>query len=424
MALQRAPLLFLGAVLGAFVPGTCCGSLSHSLCYSYLHLSEPSQGPPQSFIGGYLDDQPISRFDSHTRKMEPLVSWVKEVEEGTFLPFESVFRADLEKLSKLGHRAGGEQRQHHLWPPMDSGAVMKLCAGLSCKVRGCAGAHLRGNSAWRGGGLRRGLLSPSHPPLSWTLPGLHTLQAILGCEIKKDGNKGGFLRYGYNRWDIISFQNETLRLGAAQPQAEKVKEDDDPEWSEKVNVFLEKTCIVWLQRYLSYRKDALKRAEPPVGKVTRKEVDDSLEILICQASGFYLKEIQATWMRDKEVWNNETLHRNVAPNSDGTYYVRLSTKINPKERQRFRCRLEHEGLQEPLVLAWQDKTATMWWIPVAIVAAINVGLWILFLRAQGILWQLEVPEGSGSRSANMTQARKESAVAQKVELLSRAVGDV
>ncbi|XP_032064351.1 major histocompatibility complex class I-related gene protein-like [Thamnophis elegans] len=316
-------------------------SLSHSLCYSYLHLSEPSQGPPQSFIGGYLDDQPIARFDSHTRKMEPLVSWVKEVEEGTFLPFESVFRADLEKLSKLGRRAGG----------------------------------------------------------------LHTLQAILGCEIKKDGNKGGFLRYGYNRWDIISFQNETLKWG-------------------KVNVFLEKTCIVWLQRYLSYRKDALKRAEPPVGKVTRKEVDDSLEILICQASGFYLKEIQATWMRDKEVWNNETLHRNVAPNSDGTYYVRLSTKINPKERQHFRCRLEHEGLQEPLVLAWEDKTATMWWIPVAIVAAINVGLWILFLRAQGILWQLEVPEGSGSRSANMTQARKESAVAQKVELLSRAVGDV
>ncbi|ETE56807.1 HLA class I histocompatibility antigen, A-30 alpha chain, partial [Ophiophagus hannah] len=169
-------------------------------------------------------------------------------------------------------------------------------------------------------------------------------------------NKRGFLRYGYNRWDIIRFENETLRWGAAQPQAEKVKQEEDPGWSEKVNVFLEKTCIEWLQRYLSYKNKTEQRTEDPVGKMTRKVVNDSLEVLICQAFGFYSKEIQATWKRDGEVCQYKTLHRNVAPNSDGTYYVWLSIEIDPKQRDHFQCHLKYEGLQEPLVLAWKEKT--------------------------------------------------------------------
>ncbi|XP_070792386.1 major histocompatibility complex class I-related gene protein-like [Pituophis catenifer annectens] len=320
MALQRLPLVLVGAVLGAFVPGSCCGSLTHSLCYFYLQLEEPSQGPPQSFMRGYLDDQPIARFDSLTRKMEPLVPWMEGVENQTFLAPEWVFRTDQEKLSKQDHHAGG----------------------------------------------------------------LHIWQAILGCELRENGSKGGFLHYSSNRWDFISFKNKTHRLGAAQPQAEnvKLKWKEDPGWSEKVKVFLEESCIEGLQRYLSYGKEALQRPEPPAGKVTRKMVNNSLEILICQAYGFYPKEIQATWWRKREVWKYETLRRNVAPNSDGTYYVWLSTEINPKERSHFRCHLEHKGLQKPLILAWKEETVTMWWIPVAIVAAINVGLWILFLRCE------------------------------------------
>uniref|UniRef100_A0A8C6VDW8 Ig-like domain-containing protein n=1 Tax=Naja naja TaxID=35670 RepID=A0A8C6VDW8_NAJNA len=190
------------------------------------------------------------------------------------------------------------------------------------------------------------LFPTSNPVGTW----LHTWQLVLGCE--EDGSKGGFLHYGYNGWDFISFDKETLRWVAAHPQAEKVKEkwEEDPEWSERNKDFLEETCIEWLQRYLSYQKEVLKKTEPPVGKLTHKEVDDSLEVLTCQAFGFYHKEIQATWTRDGEVWKYETLHRNMAPNSDGTYFVRLSIDIDPKERDRFQCHLEHKGLQEPLVL--------------------------------------------------------------------------
>ncbi|XP_070792378.1 zinc-alpha-2-glycoprotein-like isoform X2 [Pituophis catenifer annectens] len=309
MQLKWVSSLLLGTVLWA-----CHGSLSHSLCYFYLQLPEPSQGQPQSFVTGYFDDQPIARYDSLTRKTEPLVPWMEEVEKETFLPLEWVFRADLEKVSKLDRCAGG----------------------------------------------------------------LHTWQVTWGCELREDGRKGGFLHYGYNGWDFISFDKETLRWVAAQPQAQKVKEkwEEDPGWSESNKSFLEKTCIERLQRYQSYRRKALEKTEPPVGKVNCKIVDDRLEVLTCQAFGFYPKEIQAIWTREGEACVYETLHRNVVPNSDGTYYVHLSIEIDPKERDRFRCHLEHEGLQEPLVLALEEETG--WQIPVGIGAIIILGAAILF----------------------------------------------
>uniref|UniRef100_A0A670ZN58 Ig-like domain-containing protein n=1 Tax=Pseudonaja textilis TaxID=8673 RepID=A0A670ZN58_PSETE len=189
---------------------------------------------------------------------------------------------------------------------------------------------------------------------SGSLLGLRTWQVNLGCELREDGSKGGFLCYGYDGMDFISFDKETLRWMTAQPLAQKVKEEweEDPRWSQESKVFLEEICIAWLQRYLNSGNSGLVAvsAEPPVGKVTHKVEDERLEVLTCQAFGFYPKEIQATWTRDGEACKYETLLKNVAPNSDGTYYVQLSIEIDPKERDHFRCHLEHEGLQEPLDL--------------------------------------------------------------------------
>ncbi|XP_013922922.1 PREDICTED: major histocompatibility complex class I-related gene protein-like [Thamnophis sirtalis] len=319
MSLSWTPLLLLGAALGALVPAGCCGSLTYFLCYLYLQEPEQIQRLSQSFMRGYLDDLPIAYYDSLMGKMEPLVPWMQEAEEERFQTLEWVFEIDLENLSKLNHQTGG----------------------------------------------------------------LHTWQVNLGCELKEDGSKGGFLHYGYDGKDFISFDMETLRWVIAQPQAEKIKEkwEDHPGWSQRKKIFLEKTCIEWLQRYQSYQKEALQRLDPPVGKVTRKVVDDSLEVLVCQAFGFYPKEIQATWRRDGEVCHYVTVQRNMALNSDGTYYVQLSIEIDPKERDRFQCYLEHEGLQEPLVLALKEETATDWQIVIGIgaVLILILGYGILFL---------------------------------------------
>lgn len=81
-----------------------------------------------------------------------------------------------------------------------------------------------------------------------------------------------------------------------------------------------------------------------------------LETLVCQAFGFYPKEINATWRRDGVIWEEETFWKSIAPNSDGTYHAWLSIRINPKERSRYRCHVEHASLAKPLVVGCEEKT--------------------------------------------------------------------
>ncbi|KAG8127356.1 hypothetical protein E2320_014276 [Naja naja] len=174
----------------------------------------------------------------------------------------------------------------------------------------------------------------------------------------------------HSRARKVSFSDSSIQgirisifLVAAHPQTQKIKEEweEDPSRSQRNKIYLEETCIEWLQKQLSYQKEAPQRIEPPVGKVTHKVVNDRLEVLTCQAFGFYPKEIQATWRRDGEVWKDKTLPRNVAPNSNGTYYVWLSIDIDTKERDSFECHLKHEGLQEPLVLDLKEETGERLW---------------------------------------------------------------
>ncbi|KAF7235025.1 Class I histocompatibility antigen, F10 alpha chain [Varanus komodoensis] len=79
-----------------------------------------------------------------------------------------------------------------------------------------------------------------------------------------------------------------------------------------------------------------------------------METLVCQAHGFYPKEIDATWRKDGEVWLQDTFRGTVAPNSDGTYYTWLGIRISPQDRGRFWCHVEHDGLLEPLDVAWEQ----------------------------------------------------------------------
>ncbi|XP_007445383.2 major histocompatibility complex class I-related gene protein-like, partial [Python bivittatus] len=89
---------------------------------------------------------------------------------------------------------------------------------------------------------------------------------------------------------------------------------------------------------------------PVVTVSSRTEADDGTENHVCRVDGFYPKEIDASWRRDGEVWLQDNFHGSVAPNADGTYHYWLSIRIDPQERDRYRCHVEHDGLQEPVAM--------------------------------------------------------------------------
>uniref|UniRef100_A0A8C6XCI1 Ig-like domain-containing protein n=1 Tax=Naja naja TaxID=35670 RepID=A0A8C6XCI1_NAJNA len=273
--------------------GSLPGTSSHSMKYFFTSISDPNQGQPHHVAVGFVDGQVFLHYDSHSRKMEPRVSWMEKVgkEDPNYWVRNTQMARDTEEASR--------------------GDLETL--------------RLRYNQS----------------------KSLHTWQRMYGCELRADGSRGGFDQYGY---DGRTFLTLTRRPSPGW------KWDTSPVYNRRGKAYLEEICIKWLEKHLSYGKETLLKREPPVVKMTRRtEVEDGMETHICRQHGFYPREIDASWTRDGEIWLQDTFHGSVAPNADGTYHYWLSIRIDPKERGRYRCHVEHDGLQKPLDLALEGE---------------------------------------------------------------------
>ncbi|KAH0630681.1 hypothetical protein JD844_013971 [Phrynosoma platyrhinos] len=178
-----------------------------------------------------------------------------------------------------------------------------------------------------------------------------------GCDLSEEGRKGAYDKLAYDGEEVMSFDLEILQWRAgfdAKSQAIKRMWDADAAYSKYQKAYLEEECIVLLRKYLDYEKETLRRKETPEVKVLVRKMDfESLETLVCRIHGFYPRGINASWRKDGTVWEQGTFWAGVFPNSDGTYHTWLSIMIDSKERDRFRCHIEHDGLLTPLDMAWE-----------------------------------------------------------------------
>nr|XP_060615619.1 class I histocompatibility antigen, F10 alpha chain-like [Anolis sagrei ordinatus] len=303
--------------------------------YVYTGVSEPGQKVPQFYAVGYVDGQEFVSYDTKTRKYISKVPWMTKVEKEdprypelnnrNFQNAEQVFRVDLVTAAKYYNQSGGT----------------------------------------------------------------HTWQWMVSCELRRDGSKGGYWQYAYDGRDYISFDKETLTWTAADVPAQNTKRKWDADLADNryKTAYLEETCIEWLQRYLEYGKESLLRTEVPEVKVTRKVEYDGMETLICRVGGFYPKEIDITWTKDGEVWMEDTYHGLVSPNSDGTYYTWWSVMVDPKERERYKCHVEHDGLPNPVDVAWEEPASNLGLIMgcllgVLLLIAVMAGIAVYFKKHQ------------------------------------------
>ncbi|XP_060541688.1 class I histocompatibility antigen, F10 alpha chain-like isoform X5 [Pantherophis guttatus] len=335
MALRSAPLWLL-VLLAVTLQESCVGSSLHSLKHFHITTSDPSQGLFHFVSLGYVDGQLFTSYDSNSRRVKPRVSWVEKVGKDDPQYWDT--------QSQIGH--SNEELSRDDLQTLRS----------------------RYNQS----------------------KGLHTWQRMYGCELQSDGSKGGFHQYGYEGRTFLTFDKETLTWVASDPQAQitQRKWDALPGWNQRKKAYLEEICIEWLEKFLSYGKETLLRTEPPVvTMISRTEEEDGMEMHVCQVHGFYPREIDVSWKRDGEVWLEDTNHGFLAPNADGTYHYWLSIRIDPKERGRYRCHVEHESLQEPLDLELKEPKSNLGLIIGCIVAALSlmcviVGTLIFFKRRQ------------------------------------------
>ncbi|KAL8213490.1 UNVERIFIED_CONTAM: hypothetical protein K2H54_066021, partial [Gekko kuhli] len=310
-----------------------------------MGLSEPGQGLPRFFTLGYVDDQPFIRYDSVTKRVLPQVPWMEKAGEDdpdywernyhSLRSSESVFRSSLEILRDRFNQSGG---------------------------------------------------------------GHHVLQGKYGCEVGPDGQfRGGHMQDAYDGEDFLTLDLKTLTWTAPVPQAQETKRrwENELHNAQGYKDYLEGTCVEWLRRYLDYGRETLLSTEAPMARVAHKRGHDGQETLFCQLYGFYPKEIEVTWMKDGEDQAPETLTGGVIPNSDGTYHTWLSINVNPKEKDRYRCRVGHDSLLEPLNLAWEEPASSLGLI-LGIVGAVLAAL----LLGAGVIFYLRKRSEKGYEAAS------------------------
>ncbi|XP_044529911.1 class I histocompatibility antigen, Gogo-OKO alpha chain-like [Gracilinanus agilis] len=297
---------------------------SHSLKYFYTVVTRSERPEPRFISVGYVDDQEFVRFDSYSesQRLEPRAPWMDKIDQDYWEEHTRIVKKDakinLEYLETL-----------------------------------------------------RGLYNQSEG-------GIHTLQKMFGCELSADGSfRRGFKGFAYDGRDYLLLDTETFSWVASVPEAVYTKRswEADRSFQERHKAYLKEECVLWLHKYLEIGKDALLKTEPPLTRVTHHPYCKGEVTLRCWAQGFYPADISLTWLRDGEEQLQDVEFIETRPSGDGTFQKWAAVEMTSGQEGKYTCRVQHEGLPEPLNLKWESHSF-LWiiWVFVGVIALV-AGVW-------------------------------------------------
>ncbi|KAM7059798.1 class I histocompatibility antigen, Gogo-B*0103 alpha chain-like isoform 10-T11 [Molossus nigricans] len=349
---MRSPTLLL-LLSGALVL-TRSWAGPHSLRYFFTAVSRPGRGEPRFLAVGYVDDTQFVRFDSDAAspRMEPRAPWMEQ-------PW--VEREDPQYWDR-------ETR--------------------NCKV---------------GAQTFRVNLKTALGYYNQSEDGSHTFQWMSGCEVGADGSLlRGYDQSAYDGKDYIAL-NEDLRSWTAADTAAQItrRKWEEAGAAEDVRNYVEGECLEYLRLYLEKGKETLQRADPPRTQVTHHPMSEREVTLRCWARGFYPAEITLTWQRDGEDQTQDMELVETRPAGDGTFQTWAALVVPRGEEQRYTCRVQHEGLPEPLTLRWgeEERPPQSTFIIVGIVGGVLV--FLVAAVAGAVMW---TRRRSGGKGGSYTQA--------------------
>ncbi|XP_057554082.1 MHC class I polypeptide-related sequence B-like isoform X2 [Hippopotamus amphibius kiboko] len=283
-------LSFLARAALSGLPGTAAGS--HNLHYNVTVLSCDGSVQSSFFAGGYLDGQAFLHYDLEKHRAEPWGLWAKELGP-------EMWDTESKDLTET-------------WKDL-----RKLLAEILA--------------------------------LQEEKGGLHSLQEIMGCEIREDNRARGFRRLSYDGALLLSCHLETP--GCAVPQSlprtlamEVEKSWDTDDQSKYYQGHVQGELCGRLRGYLESWTGFMERTGPPVVNVTRSQGSEGTVNLTCWALGFFPPNISVAWFWDEEPMSLDAQQPgDVLPDGNGTYRTWVTIRVPQGEEQRVKCHVEHSG---------------------------------------------------------------------------------
>ncbi|XP_032435794.1 H-2 class I histocompatibility antigen, Q9 alpha chain-like [Xiphophorus hellerii] len=191
--------------------------------------------------------------------------------------------------------------------------------------------------------------------------GVHVFQQMYGCEWDNETREvKGYDQFGYDGEDFIALDLKTERWSAPVYQASitKNKWDNNNRKLAETKYYITQTCPDWLEKYLEYGKNSLKRTDFPWLSLLQKLSSSQVS---CHATGFYPSRAEMYWRRDGEEIHEEVNKGEILPNNDGTFQMSVDlniSSISSNDWMRYECVFQLSGLKDLVIKLEPEKIQT------------------------------------------------------------------
>nr|XP_023479979.1 HLA class I histocompatibility antigen, alpha chain G isoform X14 [Equus caballus] len=233
--------------------------------------------------------------------------------------------------------------------------------------------------------------------LTETWSGSHSMRYFHTAVSQPGRGEPRFIAVGYaDDTQFVRFDSDAASP-RAEPRAPWMEQEGPEYWERETRIYKEaaQTYRVRLNTLRGYYNQS--EADPPKTHVTHHPISDHEVTLRCWALGFYPAEITLTWQRDGQDLTQDTELVETRPAGDGNFQKWAAVVVPSGEEQRYTCRVQHEGLAEPLTLRWEPPPES----PILTVGVI-AGLVLLGAVVVGlVIWR---KKHSGEKGRGYAQA--------------------